>query len=168
MEEIYIPNERSRILKQKPAMLKRLGELCKCSLRLEDSNCIIVDGDGYAVFEAKGVIQPFGRGFSMRMAELLLKDGFYFSSISMRDITSNKSRIKNMKARLIGRDGKAKRYMESVSGALIAVYGDTVSFIGSTEAIEEAEAAAKAILKGSSHRLAYNRMEASHRKHRDS
>jgi ribosomal RNA assembly protein len=166
MEEIYIPNERSKILKQKPRLLKRLGELCECSLSLEDSNCVRVDGDGYGAYNARNVVQAFGRGFGMRIAELLLKDGYYFSSISLRDITSNKNRIKNMKARLIGRDGKAKRYMESVSGALIAVYGDTVSFIGSSEAIEEAEAAARSIMKGSSHRLAYNRMEASHRKHK--
>jgi ribosomal RNA assembly protein len=84
----------------------------------------------------------------------------------MRDITGNKNRIRNMKSRLIGSKGKAKRYMESVSGAVIAVYGDTVSFIGSSEAIEEAEAAALTIMKGSSHRLAYTKMEASHRKHR--
>ncbi|MEM0201619.1 MAG: hypothetical protein QXR73_00370 [Candidatus Micrarchaeaceae archaeon] len=166
MEEIYIPQERSRLLRQKPGILKRLGELCSCKIGIEEPNCIRIEGDGYGEFTAKEVIQAFGRGFNMRIAELLLKDGYYFSSISMRDITSNKSRIKNMKSRLIGRDGKAKRYMESVSGAVIAVYGDTVSFIGSSEAIEEANAAARAIMKGSSHRLAYTKMEAAHRKHR--
>ena len=166
MEEIYIPQERSKMLKQKPGMLKRLGELCGCDISLNEPNCISIEGDGYGEYMAREVIQAYGRGFGMRIAELLLKDGYYFSSISMRDITGNKNRIRNMKSRLIGSKGKAKRYMESVSGAVIAVYGDTVSFIGSSEAIEEAEAAALTIMKGSSHRLAYTKMEASHRKHR--
>ncbi|MEM0154590.1 MAG: hypothetical protein QW814_02020 [Methanothrix sp.] len=166
MEEIYIPQERSRLLREKPGILKKLGELCECKIDIEEPNCIRIEGGGYGEFTAKEVIQAFGRGFNMRIAELLLKDGYYFSSISIRDITSNKSRIKNIKSRLIGRDGKAKRYMENVSGAVIAVYGDTVSFIGSSEAIEEANAAARAIMKGSSHRLAYAKMEAAHRKHK--
>lgn len=166
MEEIYIPQERSRILKQKPGMLKRLGELCNCKIGLEESNCVVIDGDGYGPFEAKEVIQAFGRGFGIRIAELLLKDGYYFSSINMKDMTDSRKKIKNMKARVIGTDGRAKRYMEEVSGALVAVYGGTVSFIGSSEAIEEAEAAVRTILEGGSHRLAYSRMEASHRKHK--
>ncbi len=166
MEEVYIPQERSRMLKQRPRMLEHLGKLCNCKLNIEDGNCVVIEGEGYDAFEAKEVVQAFGRGFGMRMAELLLKEGYYFSSINMKDITGSKKRIKNMKSRIIGTDGKAKRYIESVSGALIAVYGSTISFIGSSEAIEEAEAAAKAILEGGSHRLAYNRMEASHRKHK--
>jgi len=167
MEEIYIPQERSSILRQRPSMLKRLGELCNCSIGIEDSNCVVIDGDGYGAFEAKNVIQAFGRGFGIKTAELLLKDDYYFSSIDLKDIYSSKKKIMGMKARVIGTDGKAKRYIETVSGALVSVYGGTISFIGSPEAIEEAEAAVRTILDGGSHRLAYNRMEASHRKHKD-
>jgi len=166
MEEVYIPQERSNILRKRPKMLKKLGELCNCNISIEELNCVRIEGDGYGEFMAREVIQAFGRGFGLRMAELLLKDGYYFSSISMRDITNSRKRIRNMRARLIGTNGRAKRYMENVSGALIAVYGDTISFIGTSKAIEEAETAARTIMEGSSHRLAYSRMEAAHRKHK--
>ncbi len=49
----------------------------------------------------------------------------------------------------------------------MSVYGDTVSFIGTIDEINEAETAVNTLIDGGTHRLAYTRMEAAHRKNKE-
>ena len=50
--------------------------------------------------------------------------------------------------------------------AHISIYGDTVSMIGDITQISEAETAINTIIDGGTHRTAYLRMEAMHRKNK--
>ncbi|MCL4371958.1 hypothetical protein M1373_01425 [Candidatus Marsarchaeota archaeon] len=168
IEEVYLPYERAMLLKQKHEQLQRLEEMCRCKISFAEGNLIQIEGEGYDAYVTKEVVFAFGRGFGLRTAELLLKDDYYFSSIDIKGLQGSKKRVLNIKSRLIGTDGRAKKYIEGVSSAHIAVYGDTICFIGSVAAISEAETAAKTIINGGSHRLAYKRMEAAHRKNKNS
>jgi ribosomal RNA assembly protein len=102
----------------------------------------------------------------MDIACKLADDNYYFSSVDLGQIISSDKRVKQVKARIIGEEGRTKRYIEEVSSAKISVYGDTVSFIGSIEEINEAETAVNTLIEGGTHRLAYTRMEAAHRKNK--
>ena len=51
--------------------------------------------------------------------------------------------------------------------AHISVYGDTISIIGDITQIAEAETAINTIIDGGTHRLAYIKMEAMHRKNKE-
>lgn len=168
MEDVYIPLDRIKLLRQKPALLAKMGKISGCGIKLGDGNYVEIEGESYNIYVATEAIRAFGRGFDMKTAEMLLRDGYYFSYLDIKDIARSKKRAINIKSRLIGSEGRAKKYIERVSGAHVSIYGDTVSFIGSTEALAEAETAAKTIIEGGSHRLAYSRMEAAHRKHKNS
>ncbi len=165
MQEVYIPHERARLLAGKGAALRRLEKLCGCTIRMGQGSTVELDGEPYGEYVARNVIYAFGRGFDLAKAQKLAGDNIYFASLDIGSHASKK-RVMNVRSRLIGEDGRAKRYIEAVSGALMSVYGDTVSFIGRAEEIEEAETAARTIIEGGSHRLAYSRMEAAHRKHK--
>ena len=112
------------------------------------------------------IITAYGRGFPVKTALLLANDDYYIRTIEMARMFRNKERLKAVKGRLIGINGKTLRYIESVSSAKVCVYGDTVAVIGKANALEEAEEAVKSIINGSRHSRAYSRMETRHRENK--
>ncbi|WP_157891455.1 KH domain-containing protein [Candidatus Mancarchaeum acidiphilum] len=166
MQEVYIPAERLKLLKSNHDLLKRLEDTCNCHLKISQGNSIEIEGDAFDEFNAKNILYAFGRGFSIEIAEKLLNDEFYFTFIDLADYAKNKNRRTEIKARLIGNNGRTKKYIEEVSSAYLSIYGDTICFIGKADNIAEAETAAKTLIEGGSHRLAYRRMEAAHKRYR--
>jgi len=166
MQQVYIPMERLAKLKKDRHMLERLEEHCKCSIK-EKGDALEVTGDAYDEYIAREVLFAFGRGFSDKEALKLLNDRYYISTIDLGRIFESKDRLHDIEARIIGRGGKTKKYIEEVSSALISIYGDTVCIIGEMEAIDEAEVAIKTLINGGSHRKAYQRLEALHKKNKN-
>ncbi|MEM3841298.1 MAG: hypothetical protein QXN59_01215 [Candidatus Micrarchaeaceae archaeon] len=165
MQHVYIEENRRKKLMSDSRVKKRIERLCRCTISLSQDGSIEIDGDAYGEFNAVNIIRAFGCGFTERQAELLAKDDYYSEYIDMRDLGSSK-RIRDVKARVIGEDGKSKRYIEGVSGALVSISKEEIGIIGSIESIGEAKAAITTLLDGGTHKTAYRRMEAAHRKHK--
>ncbi len=169
MEQVYITSERLKRLKKEPESVHALEGMCRCKLRIEEGEPVEISGkDAYGEFVAKNILQAYGRGFEMKTAMLLVNEDYYFSSIDLGVSFGSEKRIHQMKSRIIGEDGRTKNYIESVSGARLSVYGDTVSFIGTHSQINEAETAVNTLVEGGTHKLAYLKMEAAHRKNKAS
>ncbi len=168
MEEVYIPHDRLDLLKREARSKRLIERACNCRISIDTDDMVLISGSPYDEFVAKNVIYAFGRGFDMEVAGRLLDENCYFSSIDLKDELGSEKRVRRIKARIIGENGRTKRYIESVSSAKISVYGDTVSFIGGIEEIKEAETAVNTLIEGGAHRLAYLRMEAAHRKNKES
>ncbi len=168
MQQVFITAERLKSLKKGKANIELLERICKCKIKLDPEGGISIEADnGYSEFVAKTILQAYGRGFEMKTAELLDHDDYYFSTIDIGNMY-NENRTKQIKARIIGEKGKTKTYIERVSGAHLSIYGDTISFIGTASQIEEAKTAIIVLLEGGTHKLAYARMEAAHRKNKTS
>lgn len=166
MQHVYIPNERIKRLKQHRELIEKVEALCNCRITLDaDDDVVEIKGDAFPEYSARNIIYAFGRGFEMEVACKLNENDYYFNSVDMGQILSDK-RLIQVKARIIGEEGRTKRYIEEVSGAKLSVYGDTVSFIGTIEEINEAETAVDTLIEGGTHRLAYKKMEAAHRKNK--
>ncbi|HIH50189.1 MAG: hypothetical protein ABSE71_04260 [Candidatus Micrarchaeaceae archaeon] len=167
MQTVYIPKERLRRLKQDRGQVSRVEKLCNCKISIDtDNEFVEVSGEAYGEYTAKNIVYAFGRGFEMDLACKLSEMDYYFSSINLDEALSSEKRIKQVKARIIGESGRTKTYIEQVSGAKISIYGNTVSFIGRIEEINEAETAVNTLIDGGTHRLAYIKMEAAHRKNK--
>ena len=167
MQQLYITQKRIKVLRGDRKIINRIEQLCSCRISLEAEDTIeIKGGDAYSEFSAKNILYAFGRGFDLDTACRLNDMDQYFASIDIEQLASNDNRKRQIKSRIIGTDGRTKKYIESVSGAHISIYGDTVSFIGTIEEINEAETAVNTLLEGGTHRLAYTRMEAAHRKNK--
>jgi ribosomal RNA assembly protein len=156
MEQILIPHKRAELLDKK--MLKSLAERLGCKIELED-NVVTIDGESYDEFNAKNVITAFGRGFDLEKAYRLLGEEYFFQQINLKDAFGSKEQIMRIKARIIGTDGKAKEYIESVSGADISIFGSSVSIIGKIDDLKVAEAAIRMLIGGGTHKTAYMVME---------
>jgi ribosomal RNA assembly protein len=148
--------------------LKRLERICSCKIGVQEGNSVVIEGDGnaYNEFIAKNIVTALGMGFDMDTALMLKNDDYYFSYIDLRQALGDQKRIIRIKSRIIGEKGKSKKYIESVSSAKMSVYGHTVGFIGKINDVEEAETAVRTLVDGGTHKLAYARMEAHHRKNR--
>jgi ribosomal RNA assembly protein len=168
MQTVYIPKERLKKLGQDKKIVSKVEKLCKCRIGIDsDDDFVEIEGEAYGEYSAKNIIYAFGRGFEIEIACKLSDIDYYFSSISLDEALPSEKRIKQVKARIIGESGRTKTYIEQVSGAKISVYGDTVSFIGRIEEINEAETAVNTLIDGGTHRLAYIKMEAAHRKNKE-
>ena len=164
MDQLYIPHERAKALVKSRDLLK-IERASSCSIKSNDS-LVTIDGDPYEQLLLKNVIAAYGNGFDADSALLLMNDDCYMSVIDIELYAKNGSRAQQLKARIIGENGKTKRYIERVSSAKISVYDDHVCVIGESEAIDEAEAAIYSLLKGEKHKTAYSKMEAAHRKNK--
>lgn len=167
MQHVYIPQERLRKLKEHKELVSKVEKLCGCKIAFDtDDDAVEIKGDAFPEYLGRNIVYAFGRGFDMEIACKLYENDYYFGSVDLGQIISSDKRIKQIKARIIGNEGRTKRYIEEVSAAKISVYGDTVSFIGTIEEINEAETAVNTLIEGGTHRLAYIRMEAAHRKNK--
>ncbi len=162
MEQILIPIERAKILEQR--LLNEVQKKLNCKIEVRNGNEIAIEGSGYDEYNARNVIQAFGRGFNMPSAYRLLEETYFFKYIDLRDMFRNKEQIKRLKARIIGEEGRTKEYIQSVSEVEISVYGDTIGIIGTMEGIGIATVAIEALLGGGTHKKAYRLMELARRK----
>ncbi|MCL4365550.1 MAG: hypothetical protein M1569_00825 [Candidatus Marsarchaeota archaeon] len=164
MEHLLIPEKRAALLDQK--LLKKLSARLNCRIALE-GNDVSIDGDPFSEYNAKNVIQAFGRGFETEKCYKLLNDDIFFQTINIKDIFRSREQLARVKSRVIGSEGRAKEYIESISGADIAVFGGTVSAIGRADELKVAEAGIRILIGGGAHKSAYRAMELEKRKLRD-
>lgn len=109
------------------------------------------------IFRAKDVVTAIGRGFSPEHAFRLLGDeDEMLDMIDLREFYGrSQSDINRTKGRIIGKEGKTRKIIEEMSGAVVSVYGHTVSIIGDIEQVEIAREAIRMLMKGSEHRTVY-------------
>jgi ribosomal RNA assembly protein len=163
MQQITIPMKRAELLSDKKLM-KEITERLGCKITISNGNEVEIDGNALSEFDARNVIQAFARGFDFNVAFKLLSDDYFFSTLDMKDSFRNEGQIERMRARLIGTEGRTKKYIEAVSGAYLSIYGNSVSMIGTTDEIKIASAAVNILLEGGTHSAAYTVMEKTKRK----
>jgi ribosomal RNA assembly protein len=166
MQQLYIPSKRIKLLRDRKEIISKVEKLCNCKVIVDSDDIIEINSDAFSEFSAKNILYAFGRGFDIEIACKLNEADYYFTSIDLEQLISSDKRIVQVKSRIIGKEGRTKKYIEGVSGAKMSVYGDTVSFVGTIEEIGEAETAVDTLIDGGTHRLAYSRMEAAHRKNK--
>ncbi|MGC8651635.1 MAG: KH domain-containing protein [Candidatus Micrarchaeia archaeon] len=166
MQRVLIPMERLKLMKRDGSIAEQIEKCCRCNVSVGDDG-VEVSGDPLGEFSASNIAFAFGRGFDIGTACMLAHEDFYFSLIDLEQYFGSENRIHQVKARIIGENGKVKMTIERVSNAKMSVYGNTVCFIGTHEGISEAKAAVDALIAGESHRNAYRKMEATHRKNRE-
>jgi ribosomal RNA assembly protein len=115
--------------------------------------------------KAEDMVRAMGRGFSPDHAFKLLSDDFYLHVFDIHDYAGkDKEDVRRVAARIIGSEGKTRRIIEDMTGALLSVYGHTVSVIAATEAMVTAKRAVDMILNGSEHAAVYRFLEGQRRK----
>lgn len=146
-----VPQERIKVIKDGKTR-SNISKSLNVKLTFQE-NSVIIEGEGIELFQAKNIVKAIGRGFSPENAFRILKEDETLETIELNQF--NDSRLKIIKSRLIGTNGKTWRMIEKCSGCSLSVYGKTVSLIGDYEQLNIAREAVQMIIRGSKHSKVY-------------
>ena len=112
--------------------------------------------DPSSALRAKDLVLAIGRGFSPSRAFSLFNDDYSFDIVDLHDyFGKNEAEIRRVDGRIIGREGRARRNLEELTGTLISVSGHTVSVIGTFESVSIAKDALEKLIQGRQHGTVY-------------
>ncbi len=140
-----VPKDRIGVIKSKDTK-DRFEEKLGIKITVID-NLVGIDGeDGLNLYQAKNIIKAIARGFAPVRAERLLEEDIQLEILELGKFTEKKMKV--IKSRIIGTDGKMREEIETGSGSYVSVYGKTVSLIGTYEQNKIAKTAINLIIDG--------------------
>jgi len=168
---IKVPKNRIAVLIGKDGTVKSyIEEQSNTTLRInskEGTVQIIIDESNESTISAwkvSEIIKAIGRGFSPEFAYKLFDDETYLEIIDLEEILGKNKSIPRVKARIIGENGKCRKFIEEMTDAHISIYGDTVSIIGEFLPLKIAKSAVMKLIQGMSHVRVYKFLQQNHAK----
>jgi ribosomal RNA assembly protein len=113
-------------------------------------NILTVIANEFQEYITEKVIEAIDFGFDAEDALLLKNEDFSLEYVNAKRYTPRKN-LKDVRARLIGKDGKAKRTIEELTGAVIVISMNTVGIIVDSEHLEQTIQAIISLAQGSKH-----------------
>lgn len=163
---IRIPRDRVAVLVGKEGSTKtRIQEISSCEIEIDsmegEVTILASENTDPIKFTITGeVVKAIGRGFNPDKAMFLYNEGFQLIVLSLRDVAKKGSnRIGQIKARVIGTQGKTRSVIEDITECFISIYGDTISIIGDFISIKYALEAIEMLISGKKQRSVYTYLE---------
>ena len=167
---VKIPKERLGVLIGEKGVTKNEIEERSGVKLIIDSNAGDVTIDDTEVedpvigLKVRDMVKAIARGFSPQKAFRLFDDEVYFELMDIRDyVGKSAKRIRLMRGRLIGTDGKTRRIIEELTGTNVSIYGNTVGIIGKLMEVDISKRAVEMVLRGSEHSAVYRFLESKRR-----
>ncbi|RLF16707.1 MAG: RNA-processing protein [Thermoprotei archaeon] len=108
------------------------------------------------LFKAKDVVTAIANGFSPERALKLVDEDVSLALVDLRDyVGDSEKNLVRIKGRIIGEEGKARRFIEEATGAFVSVSRDKVAIIGDYDALEIAKKAVEMLASGKQHSTVY-------------
>ena len=121
---------------------------------------IIIESDSINALRAVDVVKAIARGFSPERAYRLFDDEtVILDVIELFKSVSTPKELKRIMGRIIGKDGKTREIIESLTGSYISVYGKTISVIGYPEQTQIVRKAIEMLVEGAPHGTVYGFLE---------
>ncbi len=146
---------------KKTGILRRekdnLEQQLKVTITLSGKS-VTIEGNPLDEYIASFVLEALTLGFSLKEALLLKDENISFRKLQIRDFTRRKN-IWDVRARLIGTEGKTRRTLEEISDCIVVINENTVGLIGPANNIDNAVQAVINIIKGSKQSNVYRYLE---------
>lgn len=160
---LKIPKDRIGVLIGTDGEIKKRIEEStdtKLDVSSQDGDIIISADDGLKLYDAKEIVRAISRGFNPETALQLLKSDYILEVVDLREFAGkNKQTLIRLRGRVIGRDGKSKREIETLTDSEISVYGKTIAVIGRVEDVPNARKAIENLLQGATHASVFKFLE---------
>ncbi|MFH1521577.1 MAG: hypothetical protein ABIF18_01330 [archaeon] len=96
------------------------------------------------------VIRAVDFGFYVDDALLLINEDFVLEFIEVKEHTRRKN-LRDVRARLIGTGGKARKTIENLTGSEIVIHGNTVGVIVDSKHLDAVVQAIESLIQGAKH-----------------
>ncbi len=165
--ELSIPEDRIGVLIGKEGEVKeRIERETGCKIRINSKTGVVRISceDPLNFMRVQDVIKAIAHGFNPDTAMRLLQDEMMVLEII--DLTSYvpPKHLERIKGRIIGKEGKMRKYLEDVLNVNVSIYGKTVAIIGDAESVAIAREAIEMLVEGAQHSTVQRFLE---RKRRD-
>ncbi|MBU2561029.1 MAG: KH domain-containing protein [Nanoarchaeota archaeon] len=161
--ELKIPKERIAVLIGTKGEIKKMLEEetnSKIFIDSKEGDVRITGEDSLGLFSAREIIKAVGRGFSPEIAIHILKSDYAFELLNISDyVGKSQKTATRLKARVIGTEGKTRRYIEDATETNLSIYGKTIGIIGEVEHVMLARRAVESLLAGATHASVYKWLE---------
>lgn len=158
MNHLYKKETLRKILNNKPKLEKKL----KVKIEIK-SNSLDLEGEEVGIYTATQVFNALDRNFSFELALLLAEPDYYLEDIPIKDVT-RKTNLREVKARIIGREGRTLQLISELSNCYVTLHENTVSIIGTFEKMRTAINAVKSLILGSKQASVYAYLEKARKK----
>lgn len=161
MYELKIPKSRvACLIGQKGQTKKIIERSTKTRIKVETEGDVEISGEGFGAYVCEKIVKAVGRGFNPDVGLELLKENYGLEIINIKDFTGkSKKKFYRIKSRLIGKEGKARKVIEKITGCHICVFGKTISIIGEFDKLNITMKGVEKILQGSEHGNVYGFLE---------
>ena len=170
MQYVRIPKDRIPVLIGDDGKIrKQIEAKTGAMLRIDSSEgTVTIDlskaEDPMHKLKVRDVIKAIGRGFNPKKAMNIIDRDHNFELIDIKEYAGNNpKRIKQLKGRLIGKEGKTRRLVENLTDCRLSIYGHTVGMIGEVLNVSIAKTAIDMLLEGSKHAKVYQYLESKQR-----
>jgi len=117
-----------------------------------------INGNAVDEFTAFKIMRAFDFGFDIGDAMLLKNDDFCLEFICIKEHTKRKN-LKDVRARVIGKNGRAKKTIENLTGSVIAVKNNAVGIICDSEHLDSAIQSICSLIQGAKHGNVFSYLE---------
>ena len=166
--ESKIPKERIAVLLGVKGNTKKAIEReleIKITVNSKTGDIVLEGDDSLKLYAAQNIIKAIGRGFNPEIAMELLEENNSFDIIEITDYVGNSDKnLIRARARSIGTEGKARKYIEQLTDTNVMIHGKTISIIGHYENVDIARKAFESLLNGSRHSTVYAWLEKQRKK----
>ncbi len=124
-----------KILISSPEKIKKALPKIKAKLDVHTDlkrNSITINGKEFDEFTFEKIIQALDFGFELDDAMMLLKDDRDLGYVNIKEHTHRKN-LAEIRARVIGTDGKAKQTIQTLTDSAIVIHNNVVGIIADTQ-----------------------------------
>ncbi len=111
---------------------------------------VSVRGSEVNEYLVEQIIRAVDFGFDIDDALLLLNQEFVLEFIEVKEHTRRKN-LKDVRSRIIGREGKAKRTIEKLTGAAVVINGNDIGVIVDADHLSATVQGIEGLISGSKH-----------------
>jgi KH domain-containing protein len=153
---ILISEDISKVIKNKNKLERLLN--VKIIINKEE---ISVEGSPENEYLAEKVIDAINLGFPLPVALLIKEEDFLFEILDIKKYTHRKD-LETIRARIIGKDGKTLRTLNTLTDCYFEIKNNSVGIIGSPELIRTSQDAVISLIQGSKQANVYAFLEKHH------
>ncbi|MCK5449403.1 hypothetical protein KAI32_00900 [Candidatus Pacearchaeota archaeon] len=127
----------------------RIEEKIKIKISFQ-KNQITIKGSELNEYLVEKIVQAIAFGFDVEDALLLKNEDFVLEFIDIKSHTHRKN-LKEVRARVIGTGGKARKTIENLTGAVIVIQVNRMGVIVDSEHLDSATQAIISLIQGAKH-----------------